>query len=391
MSPSKIQIIISGGGTGGHIYPAISIANALQQIDPELRIAFIGARDRLESQIVPQYGFQFFPISVAGFPRRLTLQWVPVIFKVVAGLIQAIQLLQQIKPLIVVGTGGYVSGPVLCAAHLNRILTVLQEQNAVPGLTNRILATWVQEAYLSLPAAKSYFPPGVGKVTGNPIRPEIGQQLPRASELFQKYGLSPDLKTIFVMGGSQGATAINQLVLGMIDQILSTSDERCFQIVHQTGKQRSDQIRYFYGQKSDLLSLTEPYFDHVEEIYALTDLMICRSGGSTISEITACGIPAILIPRDSADNHQYHNAEALASAGAAAICPQNRTTAVDLADLVIDLLTNEDQLSQMAMSSRNLGQPNASQEIACSILKLLPLLSKQTTCREQDSPKDTFK
>ena len=391
MSPSKIQIIISGGGTGGHIYPAISIANALQKIDPELQIAFIGARDGLESQIVPQYGFQFFPISVAGFPRRLTLQWIPVILKVFAGFIQAIQLLQQIKPLVVVGTGGYVSGPVLFAAHLNRIPTVLQEQNAVPGLTNRILATWDREAYLALPAAKSYFPPEVGKVTGNPIRPEIGQQLPRTSELFQKYGLSPDLKTIFVMGGSQGATAINQLVLGMIDQILSTSDERCFQIVHQTGKQRSDQIRHFYGQKSDLLSLTEPYFDHVEEIYALTDLMICRSGGSTISEITACGIPAILIPRDSADNHQYHNAEALASAGAAAICPQNRTTAVDLADLVIDLLTNEDQLSQMAMSSRNLGQPNASQEIACSILKLLPLLSKQITCREQDSPKDTFK
>ena len=385
MSPSKIQIIISGGGTGGHIYPAISIANALQKIDPELRIAFIGARDRLESQIVPQYGFQFFPISVAGFPRRLTLQWIPVMLKVIAGLIQAIQLLRQIKPLVVVGTGGYVSGLVLCAALLNRIPTVLQEQNAVPGLTNRILATWVREAYLALPAANSYFPPEVGKVTGNPIRPEIGQQSPRTPELFQKYGLSPDLKTIFVMGGSQGATAINQLILGMIDQISSTPDERRFQIIHQTGKHKSDQIRHFYGQKPDLRSLVKPYFDHVEEIYALTDLMICRSGGSTISEITACGIPAILIPRNSADNHQYHNAEALAGAGAAAICPQDQTTAADLADLMIDLLTDDGQLSQMAMSSRNLGQPNSSQAIACSILKSLSLRSKHTTCCEQDS------
>ena len=179
------KFVLAGGGTGGHIYPAIGIAQALQRLNPEVELVFIGGRDRLEATLVPQQGFRFLPITVEGFPRSLTLKWFSVIIKVGVGLIQSLKYLKQLRPEVVVGTGGYVSGPVLFAAWLLDIPIAIQEQNVSPGLTNSILARWAKAAYLALPQETTRFPEHIVQVTGNPIRPGI-TEFARDEEDIQK-------------------------------------------------------------------------------------------------------------------------------------------------------------------------------------------------------------
>ena len=269
------RIVISGGGTGGHIYPAIGIAKELLQLDAEAEVVFIGGADRLESSLVPQHGFRFRPISVAGFPRKLTWRWMPVVYKVCSGFAKSLSLLKNLKPSVVVGTGGYVCGPVLFAAVLLGIPTVIQEQNAAPGLTNRILARWAKVIYLAFETAATHFPVERTMVLGNPIRRTIGAAK-RTRETYNSLGLDPERITVFVMGGSQGAQAINQNVMEALDD-LAPFDQR-LQFVHQTGKADYEAVQAYY-QKSSLRHLVQPYFDPIETIYGIADLMVCRAGG----------------------------------------------------------------------------------------------------------------
>ena len=204
--------VLAGGGTGGHIYPAIAIAQSLQRINSDVDIVFIGGRGRLEATIIPEKGFKFYPITVEGFPRKVTLKWFPVILKLFQGLFQSYKYLKRLEPDVVIGTGGYVSGPVLFAASLLRIPIVIQEQNVSPGLTNRILSRRVKAAYLALDSDDHSFPNNIKKITGNPIRLEIATY-PRYDETYKKYNLSPNRKTVFVMGGSQGAQVINDIMI----------------------------------------------------------------------------------------------------------------------------------------------------------------------------------
>jgi UDP-N-acetylglucosamine:LPS N-acetylglucosamine transferase len=260
------RIIISGGGTGGHIYPGIAIANELLLLKDDHEIIFVGGKNRLESKIIPRYNFPFIPISVAGFPRRLTWRWLQVIPKVLLGIVDSFRLLKRLKPKVVIGTGGYVCGPMLLAASLLRIPTLIQEQNAVPGLTNRILGRFVDEIHVAFEEAVEYFKVGASvsgspkvRVTGNPIRREIrllseaktkearwqgegqGGKGARGQEailpschlailpfpLYAKFGLESGKKTVFVMGGSQGAHPINAAMIeALLDCRLSIVDCR---------------------------------------------------------------------------------------------------------------------------------------------------------------------
>ena len=362
------KIIISGGGTGGHIYPAIGIAKALLQLDSEIEVIFIGGVDRLESVIIPKYGFRFQSISVAGFPRKLTWQWFPVIGKVCLGLMQSLGHIKKLNPSVVVGTGGYVSGPVLFAASLRRIPTVIQEQNASPGLTNRILARWAKAAYLAFETAAARFSTDIVEVTGNPIRPTIAS-FKRELVTYEKLGLNPNLKTVFVMGGSQGAHAINQIVMDGLKDLAALNQQ--IQIVHQTGKADYKKVQECYTSSS-LGHLVQPFFDSIEEIYSITDLMVCRAGGMTVSELTACGIPAIFIPLPAmTGNNQQLNAKAVSDKGAGIVLDQYTLTGTDLANEITRLITDPARLRQMADASRSLGNPHASAEIAKSIYSLL--------------------
>ena len=367
------SIVIAGGGTGGHIYPAIGIAQALQRLDTTVEIVFIGGADKLESTLVPKHGFRFLPISVAGFPRRITLKWFPVIWKAFRGLTQSLQYMTQLKPDIIIGTGGYVSGPVLLAALLRRIPIAIQEQNASVGLTNGILARWAKAVYLAMASARennAFRHTKHIEITGNPIRPTI-TEFPRSNETYKKLGLSPDLKTVFVMGGSQGARAINAAVVAVLPHLLKFAGQ--LQIVHQTGAAEVATVQSEYEKHTALdskfLYCVRPFFDTVEEVYSIADVMICRAGGMTVAEVTACGIPAIFIPLPSqTGNDQVLNAHSVAKEGAAVVLEQGKFTTETLVEKLTSTLLDINTHEQMVTASRALGKPNASDDIAKSIL-----------------------
>lgn len=382
---SKIHVkrfVFAGGGTGGHIYPAVGIAQALQRLNPEIDLVFIGGYDRLESTLVPQQGFHFLPITVEGFPRSLTLKWITVIMKVCQGVMQSLRYLRELRPDVVIGTGGYVSGPVLFAAWLMDIPIAIQEQNVSPGLTNSILSRWAKAAYLALPPNTRRFPEHIVQVTGNPIRPGI-TEYPRDDETYKKYNLSPYRKTVFVMGGSQGARAINEAMIDACPLIsiehemnkdrtipVNNSNSCKIQIVHQTGKSHVEEVRDAYDQHG-IPHHVQPFFDTVEEIYSITDVMICRAGGMTVSEVTACGIPAIFIPLPAAiGNNQVINAESVANAGAAVVLEQDKFTPDVLVEQLFKILTQEETYQQMRAASLNLGRPHACDTIAKSLYEL---------------------
>ena len=398
------KVVIAGGGTGGHIYPAIGIAQALQRLDTTVDIAFIGGSDKLESTLVPEHGFRFLPISVAGFPRRLTLQWLPTIWKAFHGFIQSLRYMKELKPDVVIGTGGYVSGPVLLAGLLCKIPIAIQEQNASVGLTNTILARWADVAYLAMESVRennSFRRTTNIEITGNPIRPAI-TAFPRCEETYRRFGLHPERKTIFVMGGSQGAHAINEAIIAALPHLIEYADQ--IQIVHQTGAIEVEKVQTAYdrilashrtfnstptqGNKarvegSGFLYCVKPFFDTVEEIYSIADVMVCRAGGMTIAEVTACGIPAIFIPLPSqTGNNQVLNAHTVAEEGAAVVLEQDNFTVEVLVKNLTNMTMDGNTHEQMVTASRALGKPHASDDIAESILSRMVISDQLSVKRE---------
>ncbi len=367
-SRTYADIVIAGGGTGGHVYPAIAIANALRRLAPELEIVFMGNPGKLEARVAPQHGFEFEAIASAGFPRKMSWRWLTVLRKVPLGFFQSLSRLRRWNPQAVVGTGGYVCGPILFAAALLGIPTLIQEQNAVPGLTNKILSRWADEIHIAFEAARPYFPyfkHGDIHHTGNPIRAAVtqiaGKRLP-ASLL----GLEEGRFTITVMGGSQGSSSINQAVL----KALTWLTEEPIQWIHQTGKTDESGLKEVY-QEFPFPHCVQAYFENMHEVYAVTDLMICRSGGMTTSEITACGLPAILIPYPHATgDHQRLNAEALVEANAARLILDSELDGKLLSDTIKELLHSPETLRKMAEASERLGRPYAAESIAQAVLNL---------------------
>ena len=367
------KVVIAGGGTGGHIYPAIGIAQALHRLDTTVDIVFIGGEGKLESTLIPQHGFRFLPISVAGFPRRFTLQWFPVIWKVFRGVIQSLRYMKELQPDVVIGTGGYVSGPVLFAGLLCKIPIAIQEQNASVGLTNGILARWADAAYLAMESVRengSFRSTRHVAVTGNPIRPSI-TTFPRRDGTYKKFGLCPDRKTIFVMGGSQGAHAINEAIVAALPHLIRFANH--IQVVHQTGAAEVENVQAAYDRKlashEEFLYCVRPFFDTVEEIYSITDVMVCRAGGMTVAEVTACGIPAIFIPLPSqTGNDQVLNARSVAQQGAAVVLEQGAFTVETLVENLTNMALDGNTRQRMVTASQALGKPHASDAIAKSIL-----------------------
>ena len=342
-------------------------------MDATVDIAFIGGSDKLEATLVPQHGFRFLPISAAGFPRRLTLQWLPTLWKTFHGLIQSLRYMKALKPDIVIGTGGYVSGPVLLAGLLCKIPIAIQEQNASVGLTNGILARWADVAYLAMESVRvsnAFRQTTRIEITGNPIRPTIAA-FPRCEETYRRFGLHPERKTIFVMGGSQGAHAINEAMVAALPHLAKYADQ--IQIVHQTGAMEVEKIQNLYDQilASEFLYCVKPFFDTVEEIYSIADVMVCRAGGMTIAEVTACGIPAIFIPLPSqTGNNQVLNAHTVAEAGAAVVLEQGTFTVETLVKNLTNMTLDGNTRERMVTASRALGKPDASDAIAKSIFSI---------------------
>ena len=365
-----MRIIVSGGGTGGHIYPAVTIANQIKEKQPDAEIIFVGTREGLECEIVPRYGYPIEFIEVAGFQRKLSLDTIKSAFKLLAGLIDALKLIRKIKPDLVVGTGGYVCGPVLFLAALQGIPTCIQEQNAMPGVTNKILAHFVKKVFLGYQEAGKYFGGNSDKIfTGNPIRKEI-LEVSRATAI-EKFKLDPAKKTILVSGGSRGARSINDAMALVETSLAGRSDVQVIHITGETGYEK------FIGQveKKVLMSDNIKVFRYMHDMplaLAAADLAVFRSGAIGLAELMARGIPSILVPYPYATaNHQEHNARAVEGAGGAVVILDKELTGEILLKQIESLLADESKLQKMKDAAKALGRPEAAEDIARKVLALL--------------------
>jgi len=355
-----MRVIVSGGGTGGHVYPALAIADGLRLRHPTAEILYVGTRNGLEHDIVPRTGYQFYAISGAGLKRRFTPGNLVTLWRAARGLAEAWVLLSRFKPDVVVGTGGYVCGPVVLAAVCKRVPTLIHEQNAFPGLTNRILARFASCTTLTFGEAVRYLPHKARvRITGLPVRPEI--LAARRDEARAYYGLD-NIFTVVSFGGSRGARSINE---AMVEVCRALKDDPAVRLYHATGRAQYDAFLKSLGDVQISLSAArniniEPYFYDIARLLAAADLVISRAGASTIAEITALGIPSILVPYPFATgNHQEHNARALVRQGAAVLVPDRDLSGDVLLRLIEGLRRDVERRQRMAEAARALGKPDA--------------------------------
>lgn len=366
-----MNIIVSGGGTGGHIYPALTIIGALRRKVKDARFLYVGTQRGLEADIVPKEGVPFATVDIRGFERHLTPKNILRAGRAMAGTVHAMKIVKEFCPDVAIGTGGYVCGPILLAASLMHVPTLIQEQNVVPGITNRILAKVVTRIAVGTEEAMRRFPAEKAVFTGNPIRSEV---LTAQRELgAEAFGLDPKKPTVLVSGGSRGARSINRATV----RVLALAAEHPeVQFLHVTGKaEYADVMEQLKAEGVDLSAAphlkVEPYLYNMPQAMAMTDLAVFRAGATGLAELTARGIPAILVPYPfAAENHQEQNARALERAGAARVILNRDLTPETLSALLAELLSERHKLEAMAAASRALGRPQATEEIADLVLEL---------------------
>jgi UDP-N-acetylglucosamine--N-acetylmuramyl-(pentapeptide) pyrophosphoryl-undecaprenol N-acetylglucosamine transferase len=345
-----MRAILAGGGTGGHVIPALAIARELQS-RYQAEILFIGTSRGIENRLVPAGGFELKLIEVGALKNVSLATRLKTLIALPRAISAAKKMLQEFKPDVVIGVGGYASGPAMIAAQCLRIPTLAFEPNLVPGLANRVVARRVQGAAVHFEETARYFKNA--RVTGVPVRQEFFSIPPRSAEA------APSL---LVFGGSQGAAAINSAIIAALPQINSTLPN--LQIVHQTGEKELAATKAGYG-KAGVTAEVSAFITDMPRAFTNADLIVCRSGASTVAEITAAGKPAIFIPFPrAADDHQTKNAQALEKAGAAALIPQSQVTGQLLSEQIIGLLKDRPKLAAMSAASKRLAHPNAGREIA---------------------------
>lgn len=366
-----MRLIISGGGTGGHIYPALTIARAISSMEKS-EILFVGTSEGLEADIIPKEGFAFDTIDVRGLERKLSFRNIVTVFKTAASLWQARRILGRFKPDIVIGTGGYVCGPVLLAASLMGIPTLIQEQNVIPGITNKLLGRFVDKIAVGYGDAAKYFAnPEKIIETGNPIRQEV--LLASKEQGQDALKLDEGKITILVAGGSRGARSINNAMLEVHHYF---SGNKNVQILHVTGQSEYNsivdnfrQIGIELGKAGNII--IKPYLYNMPQALAAADIAIFRAGAIGLAELTARGIPSILIPYPhAAENHQEFNARVLERQGAAVVIRDAELTGKKLIEELNKLLDNQDKMRSMAAASKSLGRPEAADRIAHLALTL---------------------
>ncbi|WP_368294023.1 undecaprenyldiphospho-muramoylpentapeptide beta-N-acetylglucosaminyltransferase [Dehalobacter sp. TBBPA1] len=355
-----MRVIVTGGGTGGHIYPAMAIAKALQERLNDIRILYVGTRSGMEAKLAPENGLEFRGISGQGMPRQLSTEVLKAAGTNVKALWETKRILKEFDPDLVVGTGGYVSGPVVLTAAFFGIPTVLHEQNAFPGKTNKILARMVKRILLTFPESEKYF--GVKdkvKVVGLPVREEIGK-IDRKDGA-KAFDFDPGKKTILVTGGSRGALSINQALIGLLPKLAPYPD---VQLIWATGTATHDTIlkeletRNIDWQRKQWKVLA--YVEHIPEALACSDLCICRAGASTLAELSAAGKAGILVPYPyAAENHQEYNARAFENKGAACVILDKELNTEILWDNVQKVLLNPFKLEEMAARAKEVFAPGA--------------------------------
>jgi len=355
-----LRLVFAGGGTGGHLFPAIALAEEFKARFPDCRLVFVGGRGRIEERIVPQYGYELRLLDVEGIKNRSGWKMAVALMKAARSTIAAIGMLREIRPEGVIGTGSYSSAPVVAAARLLGIRTAILEQNALPGVTNRMLGRFANRIYIAFDEARGHFPAGRTLLTGTPIRKTIMRR-----ESFTR----PDKFSLLVFGGSQGATAINTAFLDAAEYLTDVWGD--MRVVHQSGDEGYELAQSSYRRKGLKVEVVR-FIDDMAGAYASASLVICRAGATSIAEITAVGLPSILIPYPfAADDHQTVNARSMSEAGASVMIPQDKLTGKTLADAVRRLYGRPGELKAMREKARSLGRPDAASAIADNFLRVL--------------------
>ncbi len=359
-----MRILFAGGGTAGHINPAVAVANHIKNMDPTSEFLFVGTKTGMESTLIPKQGYDIRYIKIHGFERKLSFKNVKTVCEIFGGISQAKKIIREFKPDVVMGTGGYVTGPVLFAAAMMKIPTLVHEANAYPGVTIRILSRFVDVVALSMAEAGAFVPKSKRiEITGNPVRPSILSGTKETAK--QKLGLS-DKKVILIFGGSLGAEKINSVV---VDWISETAHEKDYQILMSTGKnnQYKKVMERFEEKGFDLekhkdIKVSEYIYDMDLALNA-ADLIVARSGGS-VSEMTALGKAAILIPSPYvAGNHQEHNARAVEKAGGAVVISEAELCVKTLSQAIERIMNDDELLEKMSRCSKSIGKPDAADRI----------------------------
>lgn len=362
-----MKIAVSGGGTGGHIYPALALIRTIKKRYPDTEFLYIGTEKGLESKIVKQENIPFKPIEITGFKRSISFENVKTVMRFLKGVKESKRILKKFKPDVVIGTGGYVCGPVVYAAAKRNIPALIHEQNSVPGLTNKFLSRYVDKVAICFETAREFFPERKVVLTGNPRASEVAGQ--NGDGALKPYGLNESEKTVLIFGGSRGARPINEAVVKAWSQLAV----KPYQILYATGD-----VHYADIEKEIALigssrqAVAVPYIDDMQKVLAKVDLVVSRAGATTLAEVTALGLPSILIPSPYVtNNHQEKNAASLTSAGAALMLAEKDLSGQKLVEAIDSIMLEEGKAEKMAEASAKLGLPDASERLFNVMLELV--------------------
>lgn len=362
---NPLRVIISGGGSGGHIFPAVAIANTIKKRYPDSKILFVGANGRMEMEKVPQAGYEIKGLTIAGFQRGSIIKNLGLPFKIIGSLLGAYSIVKKFKPDIAIGVGGYASGPLLRAASFAGVPTLIQEQNSFAGITNKLLAKSAKVICTGYDGMEKIFPKEKIVVTGNPVRSEIIQSNVNRSEAFKYFGLDESKKTILVIGGSLGARTLNQSMAASIDQI----KESGAQLIWQTGK--------IYFEEYKNMNIAAPnikilqFIDRMDYAYACANVVITRAGALSIAELQILGKPSILVPSPNVtEDHQTFNAMALVNKKAALMIKDTEAK-LNLWGTAFNLLNNEALQKELSQNIKQMAIANATDRIVDEVLKVV--------------------
>lgn len=360
------KYLISGGGTGGHIFPAVSIANELRRQDPDCEILFVGAEGRMEMERVPAAGYNIVGLKVEGLDRKNIFRNVKVVWNLLRSMAKVRGIIKEFKPDVAVGVGGYASGAALKVAQQMGIPVVLQEQNSFAGVTNKMLAKGAEKICVAYTGMERFFPAEKIILTGNPVRQNLLVKIDK-QEAYEYFGLNPDKPTLMVMGGSLGARTINQAMIAGLERLKASG----IQVIWQTGKLYYEMIKSDLSDQSDLSDIKIlDFLSRMDYAYAVADLVVSRAGASSISELSLLGKPSILVPSPNvAEDHQTHNARALSDKGAAILVRD--IEAVDtMVDTALATIASKEKLQSLSDNVLKLAYPNSAEKIVNEIVKL---------------------
>jgi UDP-N-acetylglucosamine--N-acetylmuramyl-(pentapeptide) pyrophosphoryl-undecaprenol N-acetylglucosamine transferase len=362
----SLRVILSGGGTGGHIFPAVAIANAIKAASPDAQIMFVGAKGRMEMEKVPAAGYPISGLWISGLQRRLTVDNIMFPFKVISSLYNARKIIKSFKPDVVIGTGGFASGPTLRVASWLGIPTLIQEQNSFPGITNKMLASNADIICVAYEGMEKFFPQSKIKFTGNPVRSDIEFNSNSRSAALQFFNLREDKITLLVVGGSLGARTINQSIHAGLRSLADSG----IQLIWQTGKNYESHAALAVAEYKGKGLIAMPFIKEMDKAYAAADIVVSRAGAIAISELCICGKPSILVPSPNvAEDHQTKNALALSSRKAALLV-RDIDAPQDLVKTILALVSNPEEQKILAANISSLAMRNSAAIIAGYVFEL---------------------